>query len=44
MVHQGIEMGRPSRLDITAVKFEMEVTETRVGGSAVQMMEGTLRI
>lgn len=44
VVHQGIEMGRPSRLDITAVKFEMEVTETRVGGSAVQMMEGTLRI
>ncbi|WP_034343631.1 PhzF family phenazine biosynthesis protein [Deinococcus misasensis] len=44
VVHQGIEMGRPSRLEITAVKFEMEVTETRVGGSAVQMMEGTLRI
>ncbi|GGJ45391.1 PhzF family phenazine biosynthesis protein [Deinococcus roseus] len=44
VVHQGIEMGRPSRLDITALKLGGKVTETRVGGSAVQVMEGIFRI
>ncbi|GEM46513.1 PhzF family phenazine biosynthesis protein [Deinococcus cellulosilyticus] len=44
VVHQGLEMGRPSRLEITAVKDDFEVVATRVGGAAVQVMEGILRI
>ena len=44
VIAQGVEMGRPSRLDTTAVKSGGQVTEIRVGGNCVTMMRGTLHI
>ena len=41
---QGIEMGRPSRLEIEVDKHDGVVTAVRVGGSAVLMSEGRLRV
>ncbi len=41
---QGIEMGRPSRLEIEVDKAGDAITAVRVGGSAVLMMEGRLRV
>lgn len=43
-VDQGIEMGRPSRLDVSATKAGGAVTAVRVAGRAVLMGEGTLRL
>lgn len=43
-VEQGIEMGRPSRLDVSATKIGGTVTAVRVAGRAVLMGEGTLRL
>ncbi|HET8770754.1 MAG TPA: PhzF family phenazine biosynthesis protein [Gemmatimonadaceae bacterium] len=42
-IDQGIEMGRPSRIDVSADKAEGAVTAVRVAGRAVLMGEGTLR-
>lgn len=39
---QGIEMGRPSRLEIEAVKRGGEVVATRVGGTAVRVSSGEM--
>ncbi len=41
-IAQGVEMGRPSRLDTTALKQDGAVTEIRVAGRCVIMMKGTL--
>lgn len=41
---QGIEMGRPSRLEIEVDKSGSAITAVRVGGSAVLMSEGRLRL
>lgn len=41
-VHQGAEMGRPSRLDISADKHDGRVAAVRVGGHAVRVMQGHL--
>ncbi|MBC7844544.1 MAG: PhzF family phenazine biosynthesis protein [Gemmatimonadaceae bacterium] len=41
---QGIEMGRPSRLEIEVDKSADAITAVRVGGNAVLMSEGRLRI
>ena len=41
---QGIEMGRPSRLEIEVDKKSDAITAVRVAGSAVLMMEGRLRV
>jgi trans-2,3-dihydro-3-hydroxyanthranilate isomerase len=43
-VAQGFEMGRPSLLDASAEKRGGEVTETRIGGSCVAVMAGTITI
>ena len=43
-VDQGIEMGRPSRLDVSADKAGGAVTAVRVAGRAVLMSEGSLRL
>ncbi len=43
-VDQGVEMGRPSRLEIEADKSAGKVTAIRVGGSAVMMTEGSLSL
>ena len=39
---QGLEMGRPSRLEVTVVRSEGALAAIRVGGGAVIVMEGTL--
>jgi trans-2,3-dihydro-3-hydroxyanthranilate isomerase len=41
-VDQGVEMGRPSRLEVRAEKSGGAVTAVRVAGEAVLMGEGTL--
>lgn len=43
-IDQGIEMGRPSRLEIEADKVDGAITALRVGGSAVLVSEGTMQI
>jgi trans-2,3-dihydro-3-hydroxyanthranilate isomerase len=43
-VDQGIEMGRPSRLELEADKKDGAITAIRVGGSTVIVSEGTLRL
>jgi trans-2,3-dihydro-3-hydroxyanthranilate isomerase len=43
-VDQGIEMGRPSHLTVSADKAGGAVTAVRVAGQAVLMSEGTLRL
>jgi len=41
---QGVEMGRPSMLAVTADKQRGAVTRVRVGGRCVPLMEGTLTV
>jgi trans-2,3-dihydro-3-hydroxyanthranilate isomerase len=43
-VDQGIEMGRPSRLEVRAEKAAGAVTSVRVAGQAVLVGEGALRV
>lgn len=43
-IDQGIEMGRPSRLDVSATKAGGAVTAVRVAGRSVLMGEGRLRL
>ena len=43
-VEQGVEMGRPSRIEIEVDKSAGAVTAVRVGGSTVVVSEGTLRV
>ena len=43
-VDQGVEMGRPSRLEIEADKVAGAITAVRVGGHAVMVCEGTIAI
>jgi trans-2,3-dihydro-3-hydroxyanthranilate isomerase len=43
-VDQGIEMGRPSRLEIEADTTDGALTAVRVGGSAVLVSEGTMNV
>jgi trans-2,3-dihydro-3-hydroxyanthranilate isomerase len=43
-VHQGVEMGRPSRLDVESDVVGGEVKSVRVGGSTVLIASGTLHI
>lgn len=43
-VTQGVEMGRPSRLEIEVDKAGGAITAVRVGGVSVLVSEGTLRV
>jgi trans-2,3-dihydro-3-hydroxyanthranilate isomerase len=43
-VLQGVEMGRPSRLQLSAEKQGGVVTRVRVGGRCAPVMEGTLTV
>ncbi len=43
-VMQGVEMGRPSRIDIEADKSAGAITAIRVGGRAVFMMAGSITL
>lgn len=42
VIHQGVEMGRPSRLYASAERAGGAVTAVRVGGHSVPMSDGTL--
>lgn len=42
VVEQGLEMGRPSRLEVEAERAGRDITAVRVGGRAVLVMEGEL--
>jgi trans-2,3-dihydro-3-hydroxyanthranilate isomerase len=44
VVEQGVEMGRPSRMEITAEKASGQVRAVRVGGTSVRIGEGVLRV
>ncbi len=39
-IEQGVEMGRPSLLEVEADKIDGNITAVRVGGAAVMMSEG----
>jgi trans-2,3-dihydro-3-hydroxyanthranilate isomerase len=43
-IQQGIEMGRPSSLQISWEKQDGEIRAVRVGGTAVRVAEGTLAV
>jgi len=43
-VEQGIEMGRPSRMDIEAELVAGEITAARVGGATVPVSEGKIDV
>lgn len=43
-IHQGVEMGRPSRLDVEADVRDGDVTAIRVGGASVLVSSGTLHV
>ncbi len=43
-IDQGVEMGRPSRLEIEADKTDGAITALRVGGEAVLVSEGTMEV
>jgi trans-2,3-dihydro-3-hydroxyanthranilate isomerase len=43
-VEQGVEMGRPSRLELEVDKKDGSITAIRVGGSTVIVTSGTMRI
>jgi trans-2,3-dihydro-3-hydroxyanthranilate isomerase len=44
VVEQGFEMGRPSLLEVEAVKSDNRITAVRVGGRSVIVCEGTMRL
>jgi len=44
LIAQGLEMGRPSRLEVEVEKRAGEVAAVRVGGSAVLVSEGTIEV
>jgi trans-2,3-dihydro-3-hydroxyanthranilate isomerase len=39
-IHQGVEMGRPSLLQVTAERGPSGLTSVKVGGASVVMTEG----
>jgi trans-2,3-dihydro-3-hydroxyanthranilate isomerase len=43
-VAQGVEMGRPSVLEVRAEKRDGRVTESRVGGASVLVGDGTIEV
>jgi trans-2,3-dihydro-3-hydroxyanthranilate isomerase len=44
IIRQGIEMGRPSTIELRTRKGSGQVTEVRIGGGAVLMAEGTIEV
>lgn len=43
-IEQGVEMGRPSRIDLHIEIENGEIARTRIGGHAVRVAEGTLHL
>ena len=44
VIEQGIEMGRPSRLEVEADKAGGKVSAVRVGGASVMISKGTISV
>ena len=44
IISQGEDMGRPSTLYVEAIEEEGRLTSVRVGGSAVRVSRGTMRL
>ena len=44
IIEQGIEMGRPSRIEVEADKAGGKVSAVRVGGASVMMSRGTMSV
>lgn len=44
LVEQGVEMGRPSLIEVEADKEDGEITAVRVGGSSVILSEGAIEV
>lgn len=44
VVEQGYEMGRPSQIVLTLVVANGKLTTVRIGGSAVRVSEGTIKV
>ena len=44
LIHQGVEMGRPSRLEVETDVVDGEVKAVRVGGASVLVSSGTLHV
>ncbi len=44
VIEQGVEMGRPSILEVEADKFEGRITAVRVGGASVLVSEGVMEV
>lgn len=44
VVEQGVEIGRPSRIEVTVAAAGRDVTEVRVGGQAVTVIAGEVRL
>ena len=43
-IDQGVEMGRPSRIHVTAIRRGGQVAEVRVAGRCVPVMQGTIAL
>jgi trans-2,3-dihydro-3-hydroxyanthranilate isomerase len=44
IIEQGVEMGRPSRIEVEADRADGKITAVRVGGATVMVAEGTIRV
>ena len=44
VIRQGVEMGRPSEMHVRATRDRQRVTNVRVGGYAVEVLRGTVRL
>jgi trans-2,3-dihydro-3-hydroxyanthranilate isomerase len=44
MIEQGVEMGRPSLVRLEVELSAGRLTSTRIGGAAVIVAEGTMRL
>ena len=44
LIHQGVEMGRPSRIEVTATKRGGKVGSVSITGNCVAVMSGTLNV
>ena len=44
VIEQGIEILRPSRIDVAVDKLDGEIVAVRVGGSAVSVMQGEIEV
>jgi trans-2,3-dihydro-3-hydroxyanthranilate isomerase len=43
-VLQGVEMGRPSQIDLRVTKSNRAITRVEIAGSSVPVMSGTIEI